>query len=309
MDSRWWHRARIRRLSATCAYAYSRMLRSDGPQRARCCCWVPVVWAKPSWCFHAIDALLRDGVPGQRHPLCIDGYANVLRAKPRCLCYGAFQRTFDRPEAPALRLLRRNPVPEGWVHLKSLVDSHRGIRFVATGSAAAALKHKKRGVRGAGRFTEFALPPPHVLYLRFLNIEDALIVDDEERVVASRFSRRDLHALNEAFIAYVNFGGLSRVRVLEGRAPQRPPLHQERHHRQSAAARSAKPVRHCRRAGTTPCSSPITPRRRSALKNLSKSSGVTKPTINKYLSNTSGCIPSSSACADSMKTPRAFARP
>jgi uncharacterized protein len=44
------------------------------------------------------------------------------------------------------------------VHLKVLVDTYRHIRFVATGSAAAALRMKSRE-SGAGRFTDFVLPP------------------------------------------------------------------------------------------------------------------------------------------------------
>ncbi|HUX40691.1 MAG TPA: AAA family ATPase [Rectinemataceae bacterium] len=44
------------------------------------------------------------------------------------------------------------------VHFKSLVDSCPEVRFVESGSAAAALKMKSRE-SGAGRFTDFVLPP------------------------------------------------------------------------------------------------------------------------------------------------------
>ena len=44
------------------------------------------------------------------------------------------------------------------VHLKSLVDSFPHIRFIASGSAAATLQMKSRE-SGAGRFTDFILPP------------------------------------------------------------------------------------------------------------------------------------------------------
>lgn len=57
------------------------------------------------------------------------------------------------------------------VHLKSLVDSYPGIRFVASGSAAAALRMKSRE-SGAGRFTEFVLPPlTFAEYLNFAGVE------------------------------------------------------------------------------------------------------------------------------------------
>ena len=43
-------------------------------------------------------------------------------------------------------------------HLKDLVDNHPGTKFVVSGSAAAALKLKSTE-SGAGRFSDFMLPP------------------------------------------------------------------------------------------------------------------------------------------------------
>ena len=44
------------------------------------------------------------------------------------------------------------------IDLKSLVDTYRNVKFVASGSAAAELK-KRSDESGAGRFTDFSLPP------------------------------------------------------------------------------------------------------------------------------------------------------
>ena len=44
------------------------------------------------------------------------------------------------------------------VHLKSLVDTYRNVRFVVSGSAAAELK-RRSDESGAGRFTDFILHP------------------------------------------------------------------------------------------------------------------------------------------------------
>ena len=89
------------------------------------------------------------------------------------------------------------------VHLKSLVDSFPAIRFVVSGSAAAALRLKSRE-SGAGRFTEFLLPPlTFAEFLDFTNQEEALIKIDRGTEVHSR----NIHALNEAFIEYLNIGG------------------------------------------------------------------------------------------------------
>ena len=92
--------------------------------------------------------------------------------------------------------------PDWERHLKSLVDSHPAIRFVVSGSAAAALKLKSRE-SGAGRFTDFLLPPLNFAeFLRFRNIEDALIDRTADTV-----STADHDALNEAFVDYMNYGG------------------------------------------------------------------------------------------------------
>ena len=94
------------------------------------------------------------------------------------------------------------------VHLKSLVDTYAHIRFVASGSAAAALRMKS-GESGAGRFTEFILPPlTFAEYLRFAGQEDALIRDvDTPPDRAPGYLATDIHALNAEFVHYLNYGG------------------------------------------------------------------------------------------------------
>ena len=88
--------------------------------------------------------------------------------------------------------------PDWERHLKSLVDSFPAMRFVASGSAAAALKMKSVE-SGAGRFTDFLLPPLNFAeFLRFTGIEEALT--DYEN------NKYDVDGLNEAFVDYVNFG-------------------------------------------------------------------------------------------------------
>jgi hypothetical protein len=87
------------------------------------------------------------------------------------------------------------------------VDTFRGIQFVATGSAAAALKAKSVE-SGAGRFTEFQLPPlTFAEYLRFMNREHDLITERGESGDPGRFAAQDIVGLNEEFVRYLNFGG------------------------------------------------------------------------------------------------------
>ena len=94
------------------------------------------------------------------------------------------------------------------VHLKSLVDTYPHIRFVASGSAAAALRMKSRE-SGAGRFTDFFLPPlTFAEYLRFAGQEDALIQETEPaRAGAPTYRTPDIDALNTEFVNYLNYGG------------------------------------------------------------------------------------------------------
>lgn len=94
------------------------------------------------------------------------------------------------------------------VHLKSLVDSYPHIRFIASGSAAAALRMKSRE-SGAGRFSEFILPPlTFAEYLLFADRESQLIVErDDEQAGSARYLATDLDALNAEFLNYLNYGG------------------------------------------------------------------------------------------------------
>jgi predicted AAA+ superfamily ATPase len=93
------------------------------------------------------------------------------------------------------------------VHLKSLVDSYPDYRFVATGSAAAALRLKSNE-SGAGRFSDYVLPPlTFAEYLMFIGREDDLIeivpIGDDE----FDYRAKDIDGLNEEFVNYLNYGG------------------------------------------------------------------------------------------------------
>jgi hypothetical protein len=94
------------------------------------------------------------------------------------------------------------------VHLKSLVDTFRAIRFVASGSAAAALRMKSRE-SGAGRFTDFMLPPlTFSEYLDFAGQEGRLIAEEPaEPGRAPTYRALSIEALNVEFVNYLNYGG------------------------------------------------------------------------------------------------------
>lgn len=96
------------------------------------------------------------------------------------------------------------------VHLKSLVDSYPAYRFVATGSAAAALRLKS-SESGAGRFSDFMLPPlTFAEYLRFINLEEELlqiVKVEKEDDTSEEYKVIDIDKLNKEFVKYLNYGG------------------------------------------------------------------------------------------------------
>ena len=93
------------------------------------------------------------------------------------------------------------------VHLKSLVDSYPEYKFIVTGSAAAALRLKSNE-SGAGRFSDYILPPlTFAEYLAFIGRENELIEplrDDKNKVF---FKAKNIEELNKEFINYLNYGG------------------------------------------------------------------------------------------------------
>ncbi len=73
--------------------------------------------------------------------------------------------------------------------------------------AAAALKTRS-AESGAGRFTEFVLPPlTFAEYLRFIEREAELIEAVPADTGAPRFRTTNVFALNEEFVNYLNYGG------------------------------------------------------------------------------------------------------
>jgi predicted AAA+ superfamily ATPase len=99
------------------------------------------------------------------------------------------------------------------IHLKSVIDTFRNTKFIASGSAAAVLK-KKSKESGAGRFTDFILPPltfNEYIHLKNLN---ALMYPSSIEWLGEKvdcFDTIDIRKLNEHFIHYINFGGYPEV--------------------------------------------------------------------------------------------------
>ncbi len=99
------------------------------------------------------------------------------------------------------------------VHLKSLVDSYKKCKFIASGSAAAALKYKSLE-SGAGRFTDFLLPP--LTFNEYVHLKDLELLIKPSKVDwdssnINFYSTTHIEELNRHFVDYLNFGGYPEV--------------------------------------------------------------------------------------------------
>ncbi|HTM67349.1 MAG TPA: ATP-binding protein [Flavipsychrobacter sp.] len=99
-------------------------------------------------------------------------------------------------------------------HLKTMVDFFPNTRIIVSGSAAAALRLKSNE-SGAGRFTDFMLPPltfQEYLHLKGLThlVEDSTIETDAGEP-KSIVSTSDFSTLNHHFHEYINYGGYPEV--------------------------------------------------------------------------------------------------
>lgn len=161
---------------------------------------------------HAIERLLARGVPPRSiaffsvdHPV-----YNGLGLE-QLLDLFAASTAVDLRGEPTFVFFDEIQYLRDWeIHLKSLVDSFPLVKAIASGSAAAALRLKS-AESGAGRFTEFVLPP--LGFSEFL----ALVGQREGVAVPAIepeggfFRTADVDRLNELFLEYLNFGGYPEV--------------------------------------------------------------------------------------------------
>jgi uncharacterized protein len=161
--------------------------------------------------YHSIRALLDAGVDGQSI-LYLSLETPIYTGLPleKILIY--FQELFDHGrDAKLFVFFDEIQYLRNWeIHLKSLVDSFADYRFIATGSAAAALRLKSTE-SGAGRFSDYILPPlTFAEYLMFIRREAELITAtpiDTYEFGDYKYSATNIELLNEEFVRYLNFGG------------------------------------------------------------------------------------------------------
>ena len=164
--------------------------------------------------YHAIDKLLKNGV--SPHQIAFVSVENPFFNKMPLeqlfkMCLKATGR--ETPKGWYVFFDEIQYLKDWEVHLKSMVDSYPHVKFVASGSAAAALKLKSNE-SGAGRFTDFMLPPLtfneyiHLLQLQHLIIPTKI---DWDGNATNFYESTNIALLNEHFLKYINYGGYPEI--------------------------------------------------------------------------------------------------
>jgi predicted AAA+ superfamily ATPase len=164
---------------------------------------------------HAVQALLDEGVPPKSicyfsvdHPI-----YNGLSVE-KLLNYYAQSSGVDHKSEQIYVFFDEIQYLRRWeVHLKSVVDTYPSIKSIASGSAAAALRLKS-AESGAGRFTDFLLPP--LTFYEYLHLLDKTdLLEEPPRADQQRgtevFFAKNIEQVNEQFLYYLNFGGYPEV--------------------------------------------------------------------------------------------------
>ena len=165
--------------------------------------------------YHTIERLIEQGVPSQHIIyLSIDTpiYNNIALEELFSLAKEALNSENDQEDYyvfyDEIQYLK------DWeIHLKSLIDTYRSVKFIASGSAAAALKMKSNE-SGAGRFTDFMLPPlTFNEYIHLLNLNNIITkkTEDGDNPLSSFVDTLDIGLLNRHFIDYINYGGYPEI--------------------------------------------------------------------------------------------------
>ena len=163
---------------------------------------------------HTVQHLLDAGVPAKK--ICFINIENPIYNNiplEQLFTYARKATAENDPKGWFVFIDEIQYLKEWEVHLKVLVDSFPKTKFVVSGSAAAALKLAS-AESGAGRFTDFMLPP--LTFNEYIHLKGL-----EQLIIPSRlqwngnikrfFSSVNIKELNRHFIDYINFGGYPEV--------------------------------------------------------------------------------------------------
>ena len=166
--------------------------------------------------YHAVQKLIDDGIPPQAicyfsvdHPI-----YNGLSLEKLLEYYGQASGVNYKLDDVFVFFDEIQYLRNWEIHLKSAVDTYSKIKFIASSSAAAALRLKSTE-SGAGRFTDFLLPPltfhEYLYLLDKTNLVEVLPPKEHRKGETTFFETKNIEELNERFISYLNFGGYPEV--------------------------------------------------------------------------------------------------
>lgn len=166
--------------------------------------------------YHTIARLLKDGVPQQNiiyisveTPI----YNNIYLEQLFTLAKQSLGKPANDKSDYYVFFDEIQYLKDWQVHLKSLVDTYKNVKFIASGSATAELK-KRSDESGAGRFTDFSLPPlTFYEYIHLKGYEQLMIPSKMSWGMGETdvFGTVDIGKLNELFVSYINYGGYPEV--------------------------------------------------------------------------------------------------
>ena len=165
--------------------------------------------------YHTIDRLIKEGTSSQKIIyLSIDTpiYNNISLE----MLFAMAREAMSQPDMDGKYVVVYDEIQylNNWEqHLKSLIDSYRNVKFVASGSASAALKMKSQE-SGAGRFSDFMLPPlTFNEYIHLLGYENLIVPKTFVwgNTIVDGFDTVDIQVLNQHFLNYINYGGYPEI--------------------------------------------------------------------------------------------------
>lgn len=176
--------------------------------------------------YHTIQRLINDGVSPQ-NIIYISVETPIYNKIYLEQLFNLSKQTLEKPENDndeyyvffdEIQYLK-----EWEVNLKSLVDTYKNVKFVASGSAAAELS-KKSNESGAGRFTDFSLPP--LTFYEYIHLKgyDNLMTTRPMKWSdgpVDCYGTMDIDKLNGLFLDYINYGGYPEV-VFSERIQENP---------------------------------------------------------------------------------------
>ena len=166
--------------------------------------------------YHTIQRLIEAGVePKNIIYVSVDTpiYNGILLEELMLSAFVSSEKPFASEEQYFVFFDEVQYLKQWEMSLKTLADAYPNVRFVASGSAAAALK-KSSIESGAGRFTDFSLPP--LTFYEYVQLrhcenllrESTLMWNGHE---VHSFEPTDIQQLNNVFVDYINYGGYPEV--------------------------------------------------------------------------------------------------